>query len=502
MTRWNGKIVTTFAPVGASGAGTRLGQWDGISFTSIPGDSIGFGTSGAVGHVGAWGTKLIATGNFPNNGSLGVPDLVTYDGSQWGTIGEPWSAAMTGPDVESINDMIAWGGKLMVSGPFGVVADQDHWSVIRGVAAWDGTHWSALGAGAVGAGIWLGTYAGDLVIMGQDMSVLGGLGLGVASWNGSAWTRLGTSSPEWADASAEFQSKLYMNSGTAVPFPLSSWDGSTWSAVAGMDDPVYALAQAGGRLVVGGEFTLAGGLSSPNVAFYDGASWHAAGAGVNGIVLAAAEWLGQPVIGGEFTASGSTPLPGVAMWDGSQWQPMGTHAVEVEQMRVIDGELFATGDFRLPDESVAETIAHWTGSDWRVLGSGGNGYPFAHYNGFLYQQGVGLVHGHPSHNLSRVSLGAVLDVPRPQASAHIALAVSPNPARGRAAFSFTLPTAGHARVTVLDLAGRRVATLADGAFATGPHQAQWATPGAPGVYMAILETSAGRVSRRFVVTER
>jgi len=28
------------------------------------------------------------------------------------------------------------------------------------------------------------------------------------------------------------------------------------------------------------------------------------------------------------------------------------------------------------------------------------------------------------------------------------------------------------------------------------------TPGAPGVYLALLETAAGRVSRRFVVLER
>jgi hypothetical protein len=112
------------------------------------------------------------------------------------------------------------------------------------------------------------------------------------------------------------------------------------------------------------------------------------------------------------------------------------------------------------------------------------------------------VHGHASHNLSREPLSAVLDVPRPRASAHIALAVSPNPARGHAEFSFTLSSAGHACVTVLDLAGRRVATLADGAFEAGPHRAAWATPGAPGVYLALLETGAGRVSRRFVVLER
>jgi len=223
---------------------------------------------------------------------------------------------------------------------------------------------------------------------------------------------------------------------------------------------------------------------------------------VNGDVFTAAEWLGQPVIGGGFTASGATPLPGVAIWDGAQWQPMGTRAVEVEQLRVQGGELFASGAFRLPDDSVVETIAHWTGTDWHVLGSGSGSYRFATYGGYLYQAGSGRVHGHPSHGLSRVPLSAVLDAPPPRNAARIALGVSPNPARGPADFSFTLASAGHARVTVLDLAGRHIATLADGAFEAGPHRAAWTTPGAPGVYLALLEAGAGHVSRRFVVLER
>jgi hypothetical protein len=52
--------------------------------------------------------------------------------------------------------------------------------------------------------------------------------------------------------------------------------------------------------------------------------------------------------------------------------------------------------------------------------------------------------------------------------------------------------AGHTRVTVLDLAGRRVATLADWRVRGRAHHAEWATPGAPGVYMALLETNTGR----------
>jgi glucose/arabinose dehydrogenase len=77
--------------------------------------------------------------------------------------------------------------------------------------------------------------------------------------------------------------------------------------------------------------------------------------------------------------------------------------------------------------------------------------------------------------------------------------VSPNPFRGDVGLAYTLGERARARVTVHDVAGRHVATLADGEHAAGGHVVRWdgrsmhghAAP--PGVYLARLE-SAG-VSR-------
>jgi hypothetical protein len=56
----------------------------------------------------------------------------------------------------------------------------------------------------------------------------------------------------------------------------------------------------------------------------------------------------------------------------------------------------------------------------------------------------------------------------------LALARSrPNPAFGNTAIAFTLPRAGHARLTVYDLAGARVRTLFDGARAAGDNVVSW-----------------------------
>src|SRR5262245_50806615 len=487
MTRWNGKIVTTFRPPSASEG--LLAQWDGVSLSSVPGDSLSFGDFGVADRVGTWGTNLVVTGNFVTNGSTLVPGIAVFDGAEWSTIGLPWSPGMTGPTMNTVNDMRAWGGKLMVSGPFPIVADQDHWIKIRGIAAWDGAHWSPLGARVGGAFIRLGEYAGDLIAGGHNFRVDGTSITNVGRWNGTSWSALGTGAPNDAFAFAEFQEELYVASVSGLP--LSRWNGATWTSVPGLDY-VYALAVSEGRLVVGGQFPQAGSATSPNVVFWDGANWVTAGAGVNGSVLAAATWLGKPVIGGWFSASGLTPLPGVAYWDGSQWLPMGTRAVAVYELKVLDGELFASGYFKLPDDTEVFSIARWTGTDWDVLGSGSNNYPFAIHGGYLYHAGHGLVHGHPSHNLSRVPLSAVLDTPRPRVGGPgVALTVARNPARGFAELVFSVPLATRARLTVHDVAGRQVATLADGPIDAGEHRVRWVSPARPGVYFASLELAGG-----------
>lgn len=492
LTQWNGKIVTTFPPVG-SPSYARISQWDGVSLTTIPGDSLGTSYQALAGRVGTWGTKLVVTGRFATNGSVPVPNIAVYDGVRWSTVSIPWGPGMSGPTIWPIDDMRSWGGKLIVTGPFSILADQDHWVTHRGISAWDGAHWSPLGSGLIGESVWLGEYGGDLIAFGYHLSVLGTTIQNVARWNGTTWSAVGNTTASYIRSSASFTGDLYVGSDFGPP-ALSRWNGTTWTEIPGLPGAsVEVLTPSDGRLVVGGLFTDAGGIASPNVVFWDGTNWQAAGAGVNDEVVAAADWLGHPVIGGYFTASGATPLPGVAIWDGSAWQPMGTRAVELYSLRVLDGELFATGEFRLPDDSVEETIAHWTGTDWHVLGSGSNGYAFASYGGYLYQSGYGLVHGHASQNLSRVPLTAVLDVPRPHTGGHVvALSASPNPSRASTRFTFTLQSAGRARVSVIDLAGRVVATLVDGPLDAGEHELRWTAPAPAGVYFVRLDTPGGQ----------
>lgn len=106
--------------------------------------------------------------------------------------------------------------------------------------------------------------------------------------------------------------------------------------------------------------------------------------------------------------------------------------------------------------------------------------------------------------LHRIHPGEPAAVPGGSATPRLSLAASPNPALGAVTLRFTLPAGGHARVVVLDVSGRRVATPLDATLPGGAHVTHWDGSGldgrmAPaGIYLARLESPAGAVTTRLV----
>ena len=88
----------------------------------------------------------------------------------------------------------------------------------------------------------------------------------------------------------------------------------------------------------------------------------------------------------------------------------------------------------------------------------------------------------------------------PAAVTALALAPRENPVRGSGRLDFALPRDGRVRLEVMDVAGRRVATLAEGEFTAGRHTATLdAGTLAAGVYFARLATEHGGATTRIVV---
>jgi hypothetical protein len=84
-------------------------------------------------------------------------------------------------------------------------------------------------------------------------------------------------------------------------------------------------------------------------------------------------------------------------------------------------------------------------------------------------------------------------------SAFALYAARPNPTRGNVTFAFALPRAGYAELSVYDLAGRKVASPAQGEFAAGEHDVACELALPPGVYVYRLEAGGEAAARKLVV---
>ncbi len=302
------------------------------------------------------GGDLYAGGRFTTSGQDTVRTVARWDGQAWRLVGggivegacrdvPDVGVSCFAPQVASL--LTGPDGRLHAGGLFSAAGGEP----ARGVAAWDGTAWSALGAGLGDAAqpqqlhqAWtLAAHGGRLLAGGDFLGAGGRPARHLAAWDGATWER-------W-------------------PAP--------WGL--GLDGPVDALLVHDGRLLAGGAFGQAGGAAGVGgLAVFDGEAWAplAAGAAGGGVadgesrgrvqtLLAAAEGL---IIGGRFTSAGGVPARHVARWDGGQWLPLGDGppCQEVLALALHDGALYAAGRqgdfgklFRWDDPAWSE-IAHAT----------------------------------------------------------------------------------------------------------------------------------------------
>ena len=87
---------------------------------------------------------------------------------------------------------------------------------------------------------------------------------------------------------------------------------------------------------------------------------------------------------------------------------------------------------------------------------------------------------------------------------HLLRTLVPNPAAGPVRIVCTSPRAGEAELAVFRVDGRRVRTIASGAWSAGPHELVWdgrddaGREVAPGVYLVRVTVPGARETRRIV----
>lgn len=459
------------------------------------------------------GATLYAGGYpSPSAGGLGatpttIESIWSFDGSAWAPVQEAWT-----PDMKGINGgpirAQAWQGSLFVGGDWWYVGAGDHYQYALGLARWDGADWNATDQSRVTYGF--AVWNDSLVAAMADFSV--------KVWTGSTWRKL--KPPQATNSFSDrpwdvlvYQGDLYAlgpsYSGATDLNGVGRWTGNDWVPVGsgvGVDDfdTPWVGTEWSGHLVIGGYLTTAGGAPVRNLAYWDGSAYHELGGGVNDFVACLLADGADLVVGGDFTEAGGESLQGVARWDGAQWHAMGTRARALSGLRSHAGRIYAAGDFLDDNGDVVAGAAIWTGTDWRLLGSGCDPIGVAKDLEFvgddLYLVGsFNRANGQPARCFARLPNAATLDVPGGwPLPTRLALAPSPNPARGAVRFSVTLPAAGRARLVIHDVAGREVARLLDGSREAGAFTLPWEARVAPGLYFATLGCAGERATTRVV----
>jgi trimeric autotransporter adhesin len=174
---------------------------------------------------------------------------------------------------------------------------------------------------------------------------------------------------------------------------------------------------ASGKLYVGGNFRVAGGLNAFGIATWDGSAWDTVGLGMQrsstpqndttgspNYVMAIIRYKGEIYAGGAFPWAGTpnTTTGGLAKFDGAVWKGAGSPMSSsgspgsrgaVLTFLILNDELYAAGAFDTIGGIPARSIARYNGTAWNpvipqnTFGSFADIVAMAFYKGELYIAG-------------------------------------------------------------------------------------------------------------------
>lgn len=269
-----------FATMGGVANASKIASWNPATQAWSA-----MGTGGAGGGTSVFAIAVAPNGNIVVGGTFtgmgGVANtgfLAVWNGSAWSSI-TPTIAnnSVTALAYDSLGNLYAGGAFTTINGVAAV-----------GIAKYDGATWTALTTGAASVNTIL-IDAGNNVYVGGTFATAGGVAntLNIAKWNGTAWSALGAGLTTGAVRALAFDSagRLYAGgqftaSGGVTLNRLGVWNGSSWTALgtgtSGGTNAVTELVYNGiqNMLYVGGVFTAANGITLPDaLALWTGAGF-------------------------------------------------------------------------------------------------------------------------------------------------------------------------------------------------------------------------------------
>ena len=370
--------------------------------------------------ITAYADALHVSGLFRTEGNEAATRIARWTGDTWAGLGTGNAARVFG-GISFQNKAIMYGDFRQLGGV-----------PLRGIAAFDGSSWTPLGAGITDP---VGT-PGAACIWNDNLVVVGNFGsvdnqpiLGVAIWNGSTWSALAPLAGA-AQGCAVLNGSLYVGGllydeqgnelGTVVRYTGSGWE----PVGTGTNAAVYAVATYDNKLYVGGDFDQAGGISANGIAAWNGSAWESLGSGptngVNGTVGSLFVFDNQLIVGARlFTQAGGIPASSIARWNGSSWAALGNSLdfpATITSMIELNGKLLVGGLFERSADVELGSVGLWDpeSEQWSSLGSGTN----------QYVTGFARVGSGPT---SQIIAGGLFTIMDGQPSAYVARLACPLP---------------------------------------------------------------------------
>lgn len=251
--------------------GQWLARWNGTSWVQFPAvpDGLRYVEALAVLHNG----DLVMAGLFDGVNGTPARNIARWDGAAWHPLGEGVVGWVASLHVRPDGTLIV-GGSITQAGSIPV----------KGVARWNGSEWSAIGQGFEGNTSTATVYVdaldtlpnGDLIAAGRFRYADGVEVNNIARWDGSSWSALGAGlSPgrrvaavvHLSDGSIVAGGDFY-SAGELYTGSIARWDGTEWTSFGdGLRSGVSALrVLRNGDLMAGGGFTRADGRASVGLA--------------------------------------------------------------------------------------------------------------------------------------------------------------------------------------------------------------------------------------------
>ena len=378
MVEWNGVLVIagTFDRVDGQPM-SCVARWDGSSWAPLGGGLALSFDEADVRALAVFNNELYAAGQFDTAGGQPASAIAKWNGASWSPVGSGLRQN-GGAEVGYPMAMHVWNGSLVVGGDF----DRAGGLVVNNIARWNGTSWSAMGAGSF-ATVWaFETWNNQLVASGQFQ--VGPVVAMPGVWNGTTWAVLGSNDLSFPPVSLRaFGGHLWGDAGGV----LRRFDGATWTTagvVAGMFDGQVAshirtLHVHGSELILGGQFTRAGNapgalaVASANAVAFDGGSgWRTLGTGqgLDKRIVRLLPWRSGRVAAGQFSEAGGAPAVGLAFHDGDRWRMLARISGGVVwDAAVHQDSIVVSGSFTHVDGQPFTGIARFDGTSWHPFGT-------------------------------------------------------------------------------------------------------------------------------------